>query len=162
MAYDLVKHADELKADMRNFFISPKQWSKSQVKIPLAWQDLRFSQENKKNVPKKRGIYAFIINHQNNHFPSHGYIMYIGITGAKSEKRTLNDRFGDYLRDKKNDKRPRINYMLNKYEDDLVFSYVPIDNQKIDLEQLEKDLNDALLPPFSINDFTANIMSRAE
>lgn len=71
-------------------------------------------------------------------------------------QRTLHDRYGDYLREKKENKRPRVHYMLNKYPDDIHFAYSPMDSA-VDLSQLELDLNDAILPPVVVQDFTAEI-----
>lgn len=58
----------------------------------------------------------------------------------------------DYLSEKKRNKRPRVHYMLNKWEDDLYFYYVPIDDKKFNLAQLEIDLNDAISVGFLIQD----------
>jgi hypothetical protein len=83
--------------------------------------------------------------------------MYIGITGAKGNGRTLRNRYGDYLREQKKHKRPKIHYMLNKYPDDIEFAYAAIPDPAFDLEALELDLNDAIIPPIVVKDFTAEI-----
>jgi hypothetical protein len=82
--------------------------------------------------------------------------MYVGITGAASSTRTLFDRFGDYLAEQKNNKRPRVHYMLTKYADDIYFAYCAT-AAGVDLQQLELDLNDAIIPPVVVKDFTAEI-----
>lgn len=83
--------------------------------------------------------------------------MYIGITGAKGGRRSLYIRYGDYLREQKKYKRPKVHYMLTKYPEDLHFAYSTIDTDVVDLEQLELDLNDAIIPPIVVKDFTAEI-----
>jgi hypothetical protein len=127
------------------------------VTTPLVWTQVKFNPNNRADVPQVRGVYAFVVRHENDHFPPHGFIMYIGITGGRSASRTLRLRFSDYLREKARNKRPRVHYMLNKYEHDLHFCYVPIENQDVDLIQLELDLNDSILPPVVEKDFTAEI-----
>jgi hypothetical protein len=150
--HDFVRRVDEIATDMRRFYISPARWRTSRVSFPLVWSRVRFSAANRKNVPAKKGVYAFIVRHRNNHYPPHGYIMYIGIT-----HRTLRTRYGDYLQEKVRDKRPRVHYMLNKYEDDLYFYFVAFDGDAVDLAKLEVDLNDSILPPIVVKDFTAEI-----
>jgi hypothetical protein len=155
--HDFVQQVDQLAADRRRFYVSPTRWQSSRVTIPLAWSRVKFDAQNRAAIPKARGIYAFVVQHDNDHFPPHGFIMYIGITGARSVERNLRLRYGDYLREKEKNKRPRVCYMLNKWESDLFFYFVPIPNRAINLDQLELDLNDSILPPIVIKDFTAEI-----
>ena len=157
MAHDFVEKADALLADIRRFLVSPKRWRTSRVKTPINWTFLAFTEANRLLVPEEAGVYAFVVRHQNDHFPSHGFIMYIGITGAKGNGRTLRNRYGDYLREQKKHKRPKIHYMLNKYPNDLQFAYAAIADPAFDLEALELDLNDAIVPPVVVKDFTAEI-----
>ena len=97
MAHDFVEKADALLVDFRRFLVSPKRWRTSRVKIAIDWTFLAFTEANRALVPKEAGVYAFIVRHENDHFPGHGFIMYIGITGAKGNGRTLRNRYGDYL-----------------------------------------------------------------
>jgi hypothetical protein len=83
--------------------------------------------------------------------------MYIGITGANGNGRTLKDRYADYLREQKKCKRPKVHYMLQKYSDDICFAYSAILDPAVNLESLELDLNDAIIPPVVVKDFTAEI-----
>jgi hypothetical protein len=123
MVHDFVKQVDSLKADLRSFLVSPKRWRTSRVTVALAWTFVSFSRLNRAHVPKDAGAYAFIVRHVNDHFPAHGFIMYLGITGSAANERTLYDRYSDYLREKKINKRPKVHYMLNKYANDLHFAY---------------------------------------
>ena len=155
---DFVQKVGYLQADKRSFYLSPNRWSESKVKIPLDWVEVKFESGNENNVPQKKGIYAFIVKHTNNHFPPHGYIMYVGITGDVSADRTLKKRFKDYLYEQKQNKRPKVHFMLTKYSDNLYFNYVVIeDNSSVNLRQIEIDLNDALIPPVGRNDFSAEV-----
>ena len=157
IVHDFVRKVDALAADRRRFYLSPNRWRGCGVADPLTWQEVRFAEDNRSAIPNQRGVYAFVVRHDNGRFPPHGFIMYIGITGARSPDRTLRKRFADYLQEKNKDKRPRVHYMLNKYADDLFFFYVPLPDPKFDLGKLELDLNDSILPPVVVKDFTAEI-----
>ncbi|EMX6257134.1 hypothetical protein AAHH43_001358 [Pseudomonas aeruginosa] len=157
MVHDFAKKTDEIAVDIKSFLLSPMTWRTSRVKFPINWERIPFTEANRAKVPKKAGIYAFIVQHINDHFPGHGFIMYIGITGTKGKNRTLYVRYGDYLREQKTFKRPKVHYMLTKYPDDLHFAFSEIDTTTTDLAQLELDLNDAIIPPVAVKDFTAEI-----
>lgn len=156
MVHDFVKEVDLLKVDIRSFLLSPSRWRSSRVMTPLSWTFLPFSAANRAHIPNNPGVYAFIVRHVNSHFPDHGFIMYIGITGFGDSGRTLHDRYGDYLREQERNKRPKVHYMLKKYSEDIHFAYSVV-APGIDLEQLELDLNDAIIPPVVVKDFTAEI-----
>lgn len=157
MTHDFVKKVDALKADIQHFMLSPSCWRTSRVKTPINWLQVEFNKANRAAIPHDPGVYAFIVRHNNNHFPVHGFIMYIGITGAKGNGRTLYDRYGDYLREQIFDKRAKVHYMLSKYSEDIYFAYSTVTDPAIDLEALELDLNDAIIPPVVVKDFTAEI-----
>ncbi len=159
MVHDFVQRVDDLRADRRSFYVSPRRWRTCRISSSLAWSEVKFSKHNEPSIPKKRGVYAFVVRHENGRFPAHGFIMYVGITGQRSTARTLHARYRDYLREREVNKRPKVHYMLRKYEDDLHFSFVAFDDPAIDLGELELDLNDALLPPVVMKDFTAEIRS---
>ncbi|MBE7417371.1 MAG: hypothetical protein HS128_06360 [Ideonella sp.] len=157
MVHDFVEKVDAMRVDIRRFLVSPKRWRSSRVKMPINWGYLKFTDANEALVPEEAGVYAFIVRHENDHFPSHGFIMYIGITGANGNGRTLRNRYHDYLGEKKKNKRPKLHYMLNKYSDDIVFAHAAIPDPKFDLAALELDLNDAIVPPVVVKDFSAEI-----
>ncbi len=83
--------------------------------------------------------------------------MYIGQVGHGNDTRTLFARYGDYLREQKQNKRPSVHYMLNNWETCLDFCYAEVRDKRINLKKLERALNDSLIPPFSTNDFSADI-----
>lgn len=154
---EFVVSVEKFKADRRAFYLSPERWESSKVAVALQWNEVKFKAGNKNNVPQSRGIYAFIVRHENNHFPPHGFIMYVGITGHEKPDRTLQKRFSEYLHEQKRNKRPKVHYMLNKYSENLFFHFVSIDDDALDLAQLEVDMNDALIPPVGRADFSAEI-----
>lgn len=156
MAFDLVESTDALLVFGRQFVISPKQLKKFSTVASLVWEKVEFTSANKASIPKTRGIYAFVVEHNDFGLPPHGYVLYVGISGDTS-KRTLQIRYGDYLRDKRINKRANIHYMLNKWDECLFFHYAAIVDKRIKLSKLEKDMSDALQPPFSKKDFSAEI-----
>ena len=83
--------------------------------------------------------------------------MYIGEVGQAAKKRTLRLRYGDYLREQKTKKRAGVHFMLTCWKSCLDFCYAEVPDKRISLKKLEKSLNDAMFPPYSTKDFTANI-----
>jgi hypothetical protein len=158
VVHDFVSKVDGFKSDIRDFLISPKRWNSSRVKFSLNWTTIKFEDGNRPLVPNERGVYAFTVSRVNGHFPPNNYVMYIGITGSKQPNRTLNKRYYEYMREKMRKKRPGVHYMLNKYDGDVYFNYCVIADA-VDLSQLELDLNDAIIPPVVVKDFTAEIRS---
>ena len=157
MPIDFVRSVNEFKAYKLPFVINPKQLEKFSTTANLNWEKVEFSPKNKKQIPKERGIYAFILEHNKmSKLPSHGYVLYIGISGDNS-KHTLNARYADYIRDKKEKKRPSIHYMLNNWQKFLFFHYASVTDKRINLKKLEADMSDALMPPFSKQDFSGEI-----
>lgn len=87
----------------------------------------------------------------------HGYVIYIGIAGRDSN-RSLRARCRDYLNAKKLIKaRQGIAYAIGNWGEILHLFYAAVDNtvSAADLKQLEKELNGALLPPYSRGDIEA-------
>lgn len=162
MVHDLegtafVEQVERFRVERRSFYLSPDRWASSRVNVSLDWNEVKFEAGNRESVPERRGIYAFVVKHPSNHFPRHGFIMYIGVTGERNKERTLRNRFSDYLNEQKKNKRPKVHFMLTKYTNNLYFNFAPIDNDNFDLGQLEIDLNDALVPPVGRKDFSAEI-----
>lgn len=152
MALDILKEIDGLTNYKKTFILSPIQWQK--LGIPkVKWKSVKFSTANKTHIPKVRGIYTFIIKHDSDLLPPHGYIAYVGLTGDKKE-RTLHQRYGDYLRDQKRPKRINIHTLLNKWKDDIYFYFAEIPDKKISLSDIETNLLDSIIPPYNRKDFT--------
>ena len=124
----------------------------------LAWESIKYGKDEIDKIPNdKRGIYAFSIHHPSQVLPPHGHILYIGIAGRNSN-RSLKARYKDYLNPRIVIKRGRIARMIGTWREVLRFHFAPIDDSMTSeqLEQLEKDLNTALLPPFSEGDLDAD------
>jgi hypothetical protein len=83
--------------------------------------------------------------------------MYIGETGQGKQDRTLNIRYGEYLKEQQTKKRAGVHFMLKCWKSCLEFCYAEVPDKRINLKKLEAALNDAMFPPFSTNDFSAKI-----
>ena len=124
---------------------------------PLTWTSIPFGHAAINRVPNdKRGVYAFAISYPNRVLPPHGYILYIGIAGRKSD-RSLRERYRDYLTESKVKKRVHIVRMIGYWESVLRFWFAPVDDAVTaeDLQNMERQLNAAFVPPFSITDIDA-------
>jgi hypothetical protein len=155
--WDLVKKSDAYKAGLTRFFLDVPSWRKFDPGVPLAWQKVRFRDVTKDDVPTERGLYLFTLEVDGLDLPSHGYILYFGITGNTSAA-NLRKRYRQYLRERDNGKgRPRVVYMLNKWREELVFNFMPVPDTTIDLAKIEKSFLNAVMPPVNSADFDAEI-----
>jgi len=144
---DLIAEVDRIQAYRREFNVDASRWKQFQPPIALAWSKLRFSEANRSHVPKERGLYAFTLAHEPSGFPSHGFIMYIGITGDTS-KATLRTRYAQYLAHlRRGNGRPKVYGMLERWDGDLFFNFVPVPDRKVSLTAIEDELLAAVLPP---------------
>lgn len=159
--YDLPSVQAKLSSLMLHsppFRLDPANMAALALPVALQWQQIPFREENADGIVEQPGIYAFAIAHGQAGLPPHGYILYIGEVGAKSgPTRTLRARFKDYVREKARGKRPQVAYFLNTWETCLVFHFASLDPNTVDLFDVERRLNDAMIPPYSRGDFSADI-----
>lgn len=155
-AFDLVKSADQYKAGLYNVFLDTVRWREFDTGIPLSWNRVKFDASTKGSVPAERGLYVFTIEVESLGLLGHGYIMYVGITGNDSDG-NLRKRFGQYLREAKRGRRPRVFYMFNKWAGELVFNYTLVSDPAVDLAKIETSFLDAVMPPVNSSDFSAEI-----
>jgi hypothetical protein len=90
--------------------------------------------------------------------------MYIGIAGRKSN-RSLRERYRDYLNVKKLMKRSaRVQRLFGEWNSMLRFYFAPVGDEvsSEQLEQIEKELNGALLPPMSKGDLEADVKQQRD
>jgi hypothetical protein len=160
---DFASHAvvqKEIEYYTQRFILRPRQLVDLSLPVVLNWQRIRFVKKYSSSVVEAPGIYAFVIQHDGLGLPPHGYVAYIGQTGAERQKRTLRDRFNDYFGEKKRPKRKHIWELLNKWDECLFFHFAPVDVKRADLAKIEQQLNDAMMPPYSRFDFSADIRKR--
>jgi hypothetical protein len=136
----------------------PERWKRFANAHSLAWQSITFTKANRRNVPNEPGIYCFVVGHTFISLPPVGYPLYVGVVGTskKSRDRTLRERFGEYTREKDNPRgRLHVRNFLRAFDGELTFFCAPWHVKPADLLKTEKLLNDALMPPYSVKDFTA-------
>lgn len=153
---DFVRQSDKHRSSLFEFFLDMTSWKKFKTKYTFAWKKIQFDPANRANVPATRGVYAFTIEASSAKLPAHGYIMYVGITGDRSNA-DLQSRFGNYLAEQRTLRRPRVHYMLNRWTEDLFFNYVEVPNTTVDLGRIETALLNAVRPPVNQRDFDAEI-----
>ncbi len=157
---DFVDQANEEIGKFQvQMILSPGKLAFDSFNVPsLNWDSIKYGPSEIDKIPEdKRGVYAFSISQPSQVLPPHGHILYIGIAGRRSN-RSLKARYEDYLNPQKVIKRARIARMIGTWHDVLRFHFAPIDDSMTseELEQLEQDLNTALLPPFSEGDLEAD------
>lgn len=142
------------RAEIRNVTLQPrpKRWNKYCDKYKHNWNFTPFAPNRANQIPEMPGLYCFYIGHELKCLPRIGLSLYGGIT-----KRTLKIRFKEYLKEKDNDRgRIPVRKFLNVFDGELLFGWVIVEDTSI-LSQLEKDFNDAMMPPYSIKDFSAKV-----
>ena len=161
---DPAKHdsiLDTLKLHQKTFNLVPKFLEHDSRDIDLLeWEEVKFSNDYKDDIPDERGLYAFTIHSSKTGLPMHGYIMYIGISGDNSSA-TLKKRFYNYLNDQQSItlKRPKVREMLIRWKKVLYFQFTVVPDLSTDLHDLEQRLNDTFQSPCVTNDFTAEVRS---
>ena len=160
--HSLIDFANEATAEIAKFTVpvtlSPDKIMEGEHVIPaLLWDSVSYGDEELDRIPDdRRGVYAFAVCRNSAVLPPHGYILYIGIAG-KDSQRPLRERYKDYLNVKKVRKRARIARMIGTWHQVLRFFFAPVgdDVSSEDLKTLEKQLNTAIMPPFSEGDLEA-------
>lgn len=157
---DFVNQANEEIGKFQvTMILSPEKLAFDSFNVAsLNWDSIKYGSTEIDKIPEdKRGVYAFSISQPSQVLPPNGHILYIGIAGRRSD-RSLKARYKDYLNPQKVIKRARIARMIGTWHNVLRFHFAPIDDSmtSAELEQLEKDLNTALLPPFSEGDLEAD------
>lgn len=156
-ALDLIKRTKQLKGESYQFHLHVPTWRKFAPGIPLNWQKVKFDTAGKAHVPEERGLYIFTLEVGNLGLPQHGYIMYIGISGNKSNA-NLRKRYAQYLLEaQKGTGRPLVVFMLNEWEGDLFFNFIPIPDKTVDLAAIEQSFINTVIPPINASDFDGEI-----
>jgi hypothetical protein len=137
---DIVTETDEMKGCVQHFTLWPRQWQT--YTLSHTWQNEKLEKVKATRIPESSGIYTLIIQPGIAGHPSCSYLMYVG------QARSLRRRFKQYLgMERRQDRRPKISYFLNKYDQFIFFCYtlVPI----AALETTEEGLMNAYLPPLN-------------
>ena len=151
---------DEIGKFKFDVILSPDKLQRNDYVLDgLNWNSILYNDANElEKIPNdKRGLYAFAICHPSQVLPPHGYVLYIGIAGRNSD-RPLRTRYKEYLNVTKVKKRVRIARMIGTWHEVLRFYFAPVDDDVStkDLQEIEKQLNTALMPTFSVGDLEAD------
>lgn len=122
----------------------------------LDWTRVNFCPEEKMNIPKEKGVYAFVLEFRHEFLMNNSYVLYVGKAGDIKTKNTLYSRYQDYLRNQRNADRVRISDMLVRYDGFLSYYFSPVPDG-ISTGDVEKILLDILIPPYNVGDFSADL-----
>ncbi len=150
-----------IAAHRLEFVLPPQGLLRETYAIPdLVWHSIPYNDPTAlDSVPDdKPGLYAFAIRAPRVPLPPHGYILYIGSAG-KSPNRSLRDRYQEYLKFHHVIKRERIARMIRSWHETLTFHFAPAPGTVTwkDIERMEKQMNSALIPPFSVKDLDSTL-----
>ncbi|EJL6396518.1 TPA: hypothetical protein RI751_002622 [Vibrio cholerae] len=132
---DKIKDLAFQKQHYVEMFFCPKEWSRAKNITGLNWKKVDFPPSPKKNIPKKPGVYAFVVEPNLFDFsPGNGFF-YVG------KAQCLYDRVGAYVTDLSSEydnknTRAHIWMMLNLWNGHLKYYYVTTATEAdaIDLE----------------------------
>lgn len=157
------KDNDEVNRYIVDFTLIPGHLTEyADLAVSLTWSSVKYGAEEVDQVPNdKRGLYAFAVCLPSESLPPHGYILYVGMAGRDSA-RSLRERYRDYLIPSKIVKRHTIIRMIGNWRSVLRFFYAPVEDDvsSEDLKEMERQLNTAFMPPFSLNDLKAGVAAR--
>jgi hypothetical protein len=153
------KASEDIKRYSIEIILAPPKMMSSQYALnALHWDCIEYGDKDIDKVPDdKRGIYAFAVQQTNAVLPPHCYVMYIGIAGRNST-RSLRARYREYLNPTTILKRPKIARMIVDWEPVLKFYFATVDHtvSSQTLEDIEEQLNTALMPPCVEGDLEAD------
>lgn len=136
----------------------PLAWAAA-PSIPCTWVINDFPPKPRKSIPKKPGVYVFVVTTDVFDFPCANGLFYIG------KAKNLYERIGAYIGDENkrilNTKRPLVWKMLNVWSGHLKYFYTTTADVSA-AEHLETQMLNALRPPFNRQyDATTSLTMRA-
>lgn len=133
--------------------VFPERWREFCGNYDLEWAYTPFDVDHVDEVGGSPGVYCFHVGHDFDRLPPFGLSLYGGIT-----KRSLRTRCREYVleRDAENG-RFWVRKFLNVFDGELTFAWSEVDLELVNIDQLERDFNDAMMPPYSRRDFSADV-----
>lgn len=123
----------------------PSAWAAA-PKISCKWVRSEFPPNPRNSIPKKPGVYVFVVTTDVFDFPCANGLFYVG------KAKNLYERIGAYIGDQNirllNTKRPLVWRMLNVWSGHLEYFYTTTADVKA-AEHLETQMINALRPPFN-------------
>lgn len=137
---DFIVDAAKKKLHQVTFTLVPADWKAYPSTITLKWKLVAFDEKNHSKIPKKSGVYTFVIVPGVARHPRNSLPIYVG------EAKDLNNRYKNYLDDRTNAKaRPLVKAMFALWYDYLVYCYAEIDDSSL-VHGVQDDLIRALSP----------------
>lgn len=131
----------------------PNRWRQFCDNYSLAWQYTPFERDLVQLISGDPGVYCFHVGHDLNCLPPFGLSLYGGCT-----ERSLRNRCLNYFWEKDAPQgRQHVRTFLQVFEGELTLGWSEVDIGRIDIKALEKEFNDALMPPYSVKDFSAEV-----
>jgi predicted DNA-binding protein YlxM (UPF0122 family) len=138
-----------IKDHIKKFLLYPKFWRdrKNELKVDLKWKSIVFQQSKLSQIPRKSGIYAFVLQPKYQNLFTTSYLFYVGKTN-----RTLQERFKEYIDEKNGKGKPRkkVHKMLNQYESYLAFYYAEISRKAL-VDKSEKLILNTFVPHINVS-----------
>jgi hypothetical protein len=123
----------------------PPAWAAAPT-ISCKWVRSDFPPNPRRSIPKKPGVYVFVVTTDVFDFPSASGLFYVG------KAKNLYERISAYIGDENiqllNTKRPLVWRMLNLWSGHLKYFYTTTTDVKA-AEHLETQMINALRPPFN-------------
>lgn len=130
----------------------PSRWTKFSQDHGLNWQVVPFQTGGATAVPKNSGLYCFIVGNGLAGLPSVLFPLYAG------ETEDLRGRYKQYLTERQSERgRTQVRKFLNVFWGEAEFCFAEHAADKPRLREIERALNDSLLPPYSLRDFSAEV-----
>jgi excinuclease UvrABC nuclease subunit len=130
--------------DVQMMFL-PQAWSAA-PNMPMTWKQADFPPNPRSDIPKKPGVYVFVVMTDLFGFPHGNALFYIG------KATSLNKRIGKYIDDVDvrllRTQRPLVWRMLNQWNGHLQYFYT-ITPDLSAAELLESHMIEAFRPPFN-------------
>lgn len=135
---------------------NPDRWSSFCGQYNLTWTYTPFERGQVKKISDNPGLYCFHIGHELSCLPRWGLSLYGGSTD-----RSLRIRCREYFREQHSKRgRLHVRVFLSVFESDLTFAWAEVDPTTIDLSSMEQEFNDAMMPHYSVKDFSAEVRAR--
>ena len=162
--HDFANEVRELRGYEFNAILIPSKMKQEFEIDKLDWDSIQFGIKTEiERIPNdRRGIYAFTIQIESEALPPHAYIVYIGIAGKQSEV-SLRKRYRQYLSESYLIKeRPKLADAFGNWREVIRFYFAPVEEDftSDQLETLEEQINEALVPPCSVGDFEADMRKK--
>ena len=133
----------------------PERWRLFCARYRPDWHHTPFEPEEVSRISDRPGVYCFHVGHGLACLPPLGLSLYGGISEVSLRKRCMR-----YFAEKNaKSGRSSVRKFLQVFEGELTLFWSEIDTTTFDIVQLEKDFNDAMMPPYSRKDFSIEVQT---